>query len=81
MCRATLSRPILVVALVGRYPTNKLIRHEPLPDRQSFARRNMRSRGVIGYYRHFRKASRLLGRRRYPRVWGTLSMNSSPVRH
>ncbi len=81
MCRTTLSRPIPVVALVSRYLTNKLIGHEPLSDRRSFARRNMRSDGVIGYYRHFRKVFRLLGRRRYPRVWGTLSMNSSPVRH
>ncbi len=55
MCRVTLSRPVPVVALVGRYPTNKLIGHGPLPDRRSFARRNMRFRGVIGYYRHFRK--------------------------
>ena len=55
MWRATLSRPLPVVALVGRYPTNKLIGHEPLPDRRSFARWIMRSCGVIGYYRHFRK--------------------------
>ncbi len=54
MWRATLLRPLPVDALVGRYPTNKLIGHEPLPDRRSFARRTMRSRGVIGYYRHFR---------------------------
>ena len=57
MCRVTLSRPVPVVALVGRYPTNKLIGHGPLPDRRSFARRTMRFRGVIGYYRHFRKGT------------------------
>ena len=57
MCRVTLSRPIPVVALVSRYLTNKLIRHEPLPDRKSFARPIMRSDGVIGYYRHFRKGT------------------------
>ncbi len=56
MWRVALSRPLPVAALVGRYPTNKLIGHEPLPDRRSFARRTMRSRGVIEYYRHFRKA-------------------------
>ncbi len=57
MRRATLSRPLPVVALVGRYPTNKLIGHEPLPDRRSFARQIMRSDGVIGYYRRFRKGT------------------------
>jgi hypothetical protein len=35
MRRATLSRPLPVAALVGRYPTNKLIGHGPLPDRQA----------------------------------------------
>ena len=37
MCRVTLSRPVPVKALVGRYPANKLIGHEPIPDRRSFA--------------------------------------------
>jgi len=55
MCRATLSRPIPVIALVGRYPANKLIGHEPIPDRRSFARQIMRSSGIIRYYRRFRK--------------------------
>jgi hypothetical protein len=55
MCRFTLSRPIPVTALVGCYPTNKLIGHEPLPDRRSFASRIMRFHWVIRYYRHFRK--------------------------
>ncbi len=54
MCRDTLSRPVPVLALVGRYPANKLISHEPIPDRRSFARGNMRCCGVIRYYRHFR---------------------------
>ncbi len=57
MCRATLSRPVPVNALVGRYPTNKLIGHEPLPDRRNFAGRNMRIFRIIGYYRHFRKGA------------------------
>ncbi len=30
MCRASLSAPVPVVALVGRYPTNKLMGHGPL---------------------------------------------------
>ncbi len=54
MWRATLSRPLPVEALVSRYLTNKLIGHEPIPDRRSFARQIMRSDGIIGYYRHFR---------------------------
>ena len=57
MCRVTLSRPVPVDALVGRYPTNKLIGLEPIPNRRSFARRTMRFRGVIRYYRHFRKGT------------------------
>ncbi len=31
--RATLSRPVPIVALVGRYPTNKLIGRGPVPRR------------------------------------------------
>ncbi len=54
MWRITLSRPLPVVALVGRYPTNKLIGHEPIPDRRSFARKIIRSCEIIRYYRHFR---------------------------
>ncbi len=33
MWRTNLSVPLPVVALVGRYPTNKLIGNRPLPDR------------------------------------------------
>ncbi len=80
MCRVTLSRPIPVVALVSRYLTNKLISHEPLPDRRSFAHRILRFSGIIGNYRHFRNVPTKSGRR-YARVRGTLSMYSSPVRH
>ncbi len=54
MWRVALSRPLPVAALVGRYPTNKLIGHEPLLDRRGFARKTMRFRGVIEYYRRFR---------------------------
>ena len=36
MCRDTLSRPVPVAALVGRYPTNKLIGHGPIQNRLSF---------------------------------------------
>ncbi len=57
MCRVMLSHPIPVEALVGLYPTNKLIGHGPLPDRRNFARETMLFRGIIGYYRHFRKGT------------------------
>ncbi len=57
MWRVALSRPLPVAALVGRYPTNKLIGHEPIRDRRSFARQTMRSDGIIEYYRHFRKGA------------------------
>ena len=57
MCRAALSRPVPVDALVGRHPTNKLIGHGPLPGRRSFAHRDMRLRGIIRYYRRFRKGT------------------------
>ena len=57
MWRIALSRPLPVAALVGRYPANKLIGHEPIWDRRSFARQTMRSDGIIEYYRHFRKGT------------------------
>jgi hypothetical protein len=46
---ATLSRQLCVIALVGRYPTNKLIHRGPIPDRRSFALLCMRTTGVIRY--------------------------------
>ncbi len=36
MWRTNLSVPLPVVALVGRYPTNKLIGDRPLPDLRTF---------------------------------------------
>ena len=57
MCRVMLSHPVPVVALVGRYPTNKLIGNGPLPDRRNFAHITMRSHEIIRYYRHFRKGT------------------------
>ena len=38
-----LSDQLSVVALVGRYPTNKLIGREPISERNPFPRRTMRS--------------------------------------
>ena len=36
-----LSEPLLIVALVGRYPANELIRRIPIPYRQSFRHQQM----------------------------------------
>ena len=44
-----LSDQLPVVALVGRYPTNKLIGRETIPKRRSFPRRIMRSGEDIGH--------------------------------
>ncbi len=59
MWRIALSRPLPVVALVGHYPTNKLIGHGSIPDRLTFAHKTMRFYEIIRYYRHFRKESKL----------------------
>ncbi len=57
MCQIALSRLVPVAALVGHYPTNKLIGDRPLPDLRTFDHRTMRSSDVIRYYRHFRKGT------------------------
>ena len=44
-----LSDQLSVVALVGRYPTNKLIDREPIPKRNPFPHRIMRSGDDIRY--------------------------------
>ena len=44
-----LSDQLPVGALVGRYPTNKLIGREPLPKRNSFPHLLMRGNGDIRY--------------------------------
>src|SRR5688572_19167208 len=44
-----LSRQLCVTALVGRYPTNKLIHRGPIPDRKNFACCTMRCCRVIRY--------------------------------
>ena len=57
MWPVALSRRLPVVALVGFYPTNKLIGNGPISDLRTFAHKTMRFRGVIRYYRHFRKGA------------------------
>src|SRR5205807_3996809 len=44
-----LSDQLAVAALVGRYPTNKLIAREPLPERNPLPHQAMRSDGGIRY--------------------------------
>ena len=44
-----LSDQLPVVALVGRYPTNKLIGRGPIPDRRTFPLPTMRSEESIRY--------------------------------
>jgi hypothetical protein len=44
-----LSDQLPVDALVGRYPTNKLIGREAVPERNPFRRKNMRSSDDIRY--------------------------------
>ena len=56
MWPANLSVRLRVIALVGRYPTNQLIRNRLLPDRRTFGDTTMRPRHVIWYYPPFRMA-------------------------
>ena len=52
--RATLSRPLCIVALVGRYPTNKLVQRSPLPGRNhTFDPHLMKDTDVIRHYLQF----------------------------
>ncbi len=53
MWGTTLSRPLPIVALVGRYPANQLIGRTPIPGRRSFARSAMRHRGAMRDYSPF----------------------------
>ena len=60
--RATLARPLGVIALVGRYPTNKLIPRRPVPRRsRTFGLEEMSPPGVMGDYPQFPVAVPLRG--------------------
>ena len=52
----SLSAPLRVVALVGRYPTNKLMRRRPLKERIATLPPNINTWGTIGNYPAFRRA-------------------------
>ena len=50
VARVVLSHPLRILALVSRYLTNKLIRYEPLPGRNSSGNKEMPSRYIARYY-------------------------------
>ena len=56
VAQVVLSHLLGIGALVGRYPTNKLIPREPLPGRNSFAGQGMPPDQVARYYPSVRKA-------------------------
>ena len=61
MWPSTLSGRLLIVALVGRCPANKLIRRGPLPYRRSFPHKGMRLPGLCGISSRFRLLSPCMG--------------------
>ncbi len=73
-----LSDQLAIVALVGRYPTNKLMAREPLPDRQLSQRGHLSSQKprFLGQYPVLAPFSRS-----YPSFRGRLPTRYSPVRH
>ena len=52
-----LSEPLLIVALVGRYPANQLIRREPIRDHLGFQRMAMQPLVLWGVRRRFHRLS------------------------
>ncbi len=56
VAQVVLSHLLGIFALVSRYLTNKLIPHEPLPDRRSFRNTRRPPRYGIRYYPSVRKA-------------------------
>src|SRR5437868_9852439 len=56
VARVVLSHPLRIFALVSRYLTNKVIRHEPLPRRDSFPEQEMPPDQIAAYYPSVRKA-------------------------
>src|SRR5260370_10716036 len=56
VARVVLSHPLRILALVSRYLTNKLIRYEPLPGRNSSGNKEMPPRYIARYYPSVRMA-------------------------
>src|SRR5262249_36942586 len=67
VARVVLSHPLGILALVGRYPTNKLIPRGPLPGRNSFGAEEMPPPHVPGNYPPVRTAMPVHGVG-YPRL-------------
>ena len=67
VARVVLSHPLRIFALVSRYLTNKLIRREPLPGRNSFGNKEMPPRYIARYYPSVRMAIPI-PRVGYPRI-------------
>src|SRR5262249_37902292 len=76
VARVVLSHPLGILALVGRYPANKLIPREPLPRRNSFHGHAMRRRHLAGNCPSVRRAMPVPGVG-YPRL--TAPFATSPV--
>ena len=67
VARVVLAHPLGIYALVGRYPSNKLIPREPLPRRNSFRGKEMSPRHIARYYPSVRTAIPIPGVG-YPRL-------------
>ncbi len=76
VARVVLSHPLSILALVGRYPANKLILREPLPRRDSFGSQQMPAGYIARYYPSVRTAIPVLGVG-YPRL--TAPFATSPT--
>ena len=76
VARVVLSHPLGILALVGRYPANKLIPREPLPGRNSFGSQEMPPGYVARYYPPVREAIPVPGAS-YPRL--TAPFATSPT--
>src|SRR5438552_8282269 len=76
VARVVLSHPLDILALVGRYPANKLISREPLPRRNSFPAEKMPPRQIARYYPSVRTAIPIPGVG-YPRL--TAPFATSPT--
>ena len=65
MCGTILLDPVAIVALVGRYPANKLMARMPTPDRRNFNRTAMPPLGLRGINPSFPGLSPCLGKVAY----------------
>ena len=78
VARVVLSHPLDILALVGRYPANKLIPREPLPRRNSFHDQKMPPSHRARYYPPVRVAIPVPGVG-YPRLTAPFATSPGPV--